>query len=159
MHTAGRIRQVDVRIVLVVTPSVNVRISQICVRRYTAIDIITSQKRNSQLRLMSTEKELIQYINYRLMENERYYYAVATFQRKNGTISVNSVTSSVRGDEENIKFYPLMGIINKVEEHFGDEAVCGSVVIQSIVEISKQDYDAYNERFAKMRKVANEEGN
>lgn len=87
------------------------------------------------------------------MEKERYYYAVATFQRKNGTISVNSVTSSVRGDEEDIKFYPLMGIINKVEEHFGDEAVCGSVVIQSIVEISKQDYEAYNERFAKMNKI------
>ena len=87
------------------------------------------------------------------MEKERYYYAVATFQRKNGTISVNSVTSSVRGDEEDIKLYPLMGIINKVEEHFGDEAVCGSVVIQSIVEISKQDYDAYNERLAKMNKI------
>lgn len=87
------------------------------------------------------------------MEKERYYYAVATFQRKNGTISVNSVTSSVRGDEEDIKFYPLMGIINKVEEHFGDEAVCGSVVIQSIVDISKQDYEAYNERLAKMNKI------
>lgn len=87
------------------------------------------------------------------MEKERYYYAVATFQRKNGTISVNSVTNSVRGDEEDIKFYPLMGIINKVEEHFGDEAVCGSVVIQSIVEISKQDYEAYNERLAKMNKI------
>ena len=87
------------------------------------------------------------------MEKERYYYAVATFQRKNGTISVNSVTSSNRGDEEDIKFYPLMGIINKVEEHFGDEAVCGSVVIQSIVEISKQDYEAYNERLAKMNKI------
>lgn len=87
------------------------------------------------------------------MENERFYYAVATFQRKNGTISVNSVTSCVRGDEEDIKFYPLMGIINKVEEHFGDEAVCGSVVIQSVVEISKQDYEAYNERLARMNKV------
>lgn len=87
------------------------------------------------------------------MEKERYYYAVATFQRKNGTISVNSVTCSVRGDEEDIKFYPLMGIINKVEEHFGDEAVCGSVVIQSIVDISKQDYEAYNERLAKMNKI------
>lgn len=87
------------------------------------------------------------------MEVERYYYAVATFQRKNGTISVNSVTNSVRGDEEDIKFYPIMGIINKVEEHFGDEAVCGSVVIQSIVEISKQDYEAYNERLAKINKI------
>lgn len=79
--------------------------------------------------------------------------------RKDGSISVSSVTNSVSGDEENIKFYPLMGIINKVEKCFGDEAVCGSVVIQSVVEISKQDYEAYNERFTKMRKVANEEEN
>lgn len=93
------------------------------------------------------------------MEVERYYYAVASFMRKDGSISVSSVTNSVSGDEENIKFYPLMGIINKVEERFGDEAVCGSVVIQSVVEISKQDYEAYNERFTKMRKVANEEEN
>lgn len=72
------------------------------------------------------------------MEKERYYYAVATFQRKNGTISVNSVTSSVRGDEEDIKFYPLMGIINKVEEHFGDEAVCGSVVFRVLLRLASR---------------------
>ena len=84
------------------------------------------------------------------MEVERYYYAVASFMRKDGSISVSSVTNSVRGDEENIKFYPLMGVINKVEEHFGDEAVSGTVVVQSVIEISKQDYDAYNERIAKM---------
>lgn len=87
------------------------------------------------------------------MEKERFFYAVATFQRKDGTISVNSVTSCVRGDEEDIKFYPLMGIINKVEERFGDEAVSGTVVVQSVIEISKQDYDAFNERIAKMNKI------
>lgn len=36
--------------------------------RYIATDIITRQKRDIQLRLLSSEKELIQYINYRLME-------------------------------------------------------------------------------------------
>ena len=46
-----------------------------------------------------------------------------------------------------------MGIINKVEERFGDEAVCGTVVVQSVIEISKQDYDAFNERIAKMNKI------
>lgn len=87
------------------------------------------------------------------MEVERYYYAVASFMRKDGSIRVNSVTNSVSGDEENIKFYPLMGIINKVEEHFGDEVVSGTVVVQSVIEISKQDYDAFNERIAKMNKI------
>lgn len=65
MHAAGRIGQVDVMVTLVVAPSVNVRISQICIRRYSAICIITRQKRNIQLRLMSSEKEFIVKI-YRL---------------------------------------------------------------------------------------------
>ncbi len=85
------------------------------------------------------------------MEVERYYYAVASFMRKDGSINVSSVTNNVRGDEENIKFYPLMDVINKVEEHFGDEAVSGTVVVQSVIEISKQDYDAFNERIAKIK--------
>lgn len=76
------------------------------------------------------------------MEVERYYYAVASFMCKNGSISVNSVTCSVRGE----KFYPLMNIITDVEEKFGDDMVSGTVIVQSVIEISKQDYDAYNER-------------
>lgn len=59
MQAAGRIGQVDVMVTLVVAPSVNVRISQIHVRRYTATGIITRRKRNIQLRLLSSEKELI----------------------------------------------------------------------------------------------------
>lgn len=59
MHTAGRIRQVDVRIVLVVTPSRNVRTSLILFGRFTATGIITRQKRNIHVRLLSSEKELI----------------------------------------------------------------------------------------------------
>ena len=58
MHAAGRIGQVDVMVTLVVAPSVNVRTSQICIRRYSAIGIITRQKRNIQLRLLSSKKEL-----------------------------------------------------------------------------------------------------
>lgn len=80
------------------------------------------------------------------MEVERYYYAVASFMCKNGSISVNSVTCSVRGE----KFYPLMNIITDVEEKFGYNLVSGTVIVQSVIEISKQDYDAYNERIAKM---------
>lgn len=84
------------------------------------------------------------------MEVERYYYAVASFMRKNGSISVNSVTCSVRGEKDNTKFYPLMNIITSTEEKFGDDMVSGTVIVQSVIEISKQDYDAYNERIAKM---------
>ena len=63
------------------------------------------------------------------MEVERYYYAVASFMCKNGSISVNSVTCSVREE----KFYPLMNIITDVEEKFKDDMVSGTVVIQSVI--------------------------
>ena len=69
---------------------------------------------------------------------------------KDGKISVNSVTCSVRGERENTKFYPLMNIITSVEEKFGEDMVSGTVIVQSVIEISKQDYDAFNERIAKM---------
>lgn len=86
------------------------------------------------------------------MEVERYYYAVASFMRKDDKISVSSVTCSVREEKKDIKFYPLMEIITDVEEKFGDDMVSGTVIIQSVIEISKQDYDAYNERIAKLHK-------
>lgn len=85
------------------------------------------------------------------MDTERYYYAIASFMRKDEKISVSSVTCSVRGEKEDVKFYPLMNIITDVEEKFGDDMVRGTVVVQSVIEISKQDYDAYNERIAKMK--------
>ena len=72
--------------------------------------------------------------------------------RKDDKISVSAVTCSVKGEEKDIKFYPLMEIITDVEEKFGDDMVSGTVIIQSVIEISKQDYDAYNERIAKLHK-------
>ena len=58
----------------------------------------------------------------------------------------------LKGEEKDIKFYPLMNIITDVEEKFKDDMVSGTVVVQSVIEISKQDYDAYNVRIAKMNK-------
>lgn len=84
------------------------------------------------------------------MMKERYYYTVAAFLRKDGKMTYTSVTSSVKGEEENIMFYPLMNIITGVEERFKDDMVCGTVLVQSVMEISKQDYDAFNEHIAKM---------
>ena len=86
------------------------------------------------------------------MEIERYYYAVAAFQCKDGKITYASVVCSVRGEEKDIKFYPLMNIIADVEEKFKEVMVSGTTIIQSVMEISKQDYDAYNVRIAKMNK-------
>lgn len=88
------------------------------------------------------------------MEVERYYYAVASFMRKDDKIGVTSVTCSVKGEEKDIKFYPLMNIITSTEEKFKDDMVSGTVIFQSVIEISKQDYDAYKERIDKLRKIA-----
>ena len=88
------------------------------------------------------------------MEVERYYYAVASFMRKDDKISVTSVTCSVKGEEKDIKFYPLMNIITSTEEKFKDDMVSGTVIVPSVIEISKQDYDAYKERIDKLRKIA-----
>lgn len=88
------------------------------------------------------------------MEVERYYYAVASFMRKDDKISVSSVTCSVKGEKEDTKFYPLMNIITSTEEKYKDDMVSGTVVVQSVIEISKQDYDAFNERIAKIHKKA-----
>lgn len=85
------------------------------------------------------------------MEVERYYYAVASFMRKDDKISVSSVTCSVKGEEKDIKFYPLMNIITSTEEKFKDDMVSGTVVVQSVIEISKQDYDAYDKRIVQTR--------
>ena len=74
--------------------------------------------------------------------------------RKDDKISVSAVTCSVKGEEKDIKFYPLMNIIREVEEKFKNDMVSGTVIIQSVIEISKQDYDAYNERIAKINKKA-----
>lgn len=84
------------------------------------------------------------------MIKERYYYAVAAFLRKDGKLTYTSVTSSVKGEEEDIKFYPIMNLITDVEERFKDDMVCDTVLVQSVMEISKQDYDAFKERIAKM---------
>lgn len=86
------------------------------------------------------------------MMKERYYYAVAAFLRKDGKLSYTSVTSSVKGEEKDIKFYPIMDLITDVDERFKDDMVSGTTLIHSVTEISKEDYEAYNERIAKINK-------
>lgn len=46
-----------------------------------------------------------------------------------------------------------MNIITSTEEKFKDDMVSGTVIVQSVIEISKQDYDAYKERIDKLHKI------
>ena len=72
--------------------------------------------------------------------------------RKDGKLTYTSFTSSVKGEEEDIKFYPIMDLITDVEEKLKDDMVSGTTLIHSVTEISKEDYEAYNERIAKINK-------
>ena len=45
-----------------------------------------------------------------------------------------------------------MNLITDVEEKFKDDMVSGTTLIHSVTEISKEDYEAYNERIAKINK-------
>lgn len=70
--------------------------------------------------------------------------------RKDGKLTYTAVTSSVKGEEKDIVFYPIMNLITDVEEKFKDDMVSGTTLIHSVIEISKEDYDAYNDRIAKI---------
>lgn len=43
-----------------------------------------------------------------------------------------------------------MSLITDVEERFKDDMVCGTTIIHSVIEINKEDYDAYNDRITKI---------
>lgn len=45
-----------------------------------------------------------------------------------------------------------MDLITDVEEKFEDDMVSGTTIIHGVTEISKEDYEAYNERIAKINK-------
>lgn len=84
------------------------------------------------------------------MEKERFFYAVVSFMRKDNVRVVTTVTTDIKGDEDYTKFYPLMSVINGLGDRYKEEAIPGTVMVECIIEISKQDYDAYNERIAKI---------
>ena len=77
------------------------------------------------------------------MIRERYYYAVVAFLRKDGKLAYTSVTNSVKGEEEDIKFYPLMNLITDVEERFKDDMVCGTTIIHGVTEQTAIDEAPY----------------
>ena len=80
---------------------------------------------------------------------ERYYYAVASFMNKDGKITVTSV--DVRSFGYDPEFFPLMGAIKRVEEEFKDTAIFNTIVVKSVVEITKWDYEAFRERLRKLK--------
>ena len=88
------------------------------------------------------------------MKKERFYYAVASFMDKDGKITVTSV--AVRSSEEDSEFYPLMATIKRVEETFPDTAIFGTIVVNSTMEISKEDYDAFQEHMNKLKEEEKE---
>ena len=83
------------------------------------------------------------------MKKERYYYAIATFMNKDGNMTVTSVY--VHSTEDDPELFPLMEAIKRVEEEFSDTAIFDSIVVNSVIEITKEDYYAYQERLRKLK--------
>lgn len=88
------------------------------------------------------------------MKKERFYYAVASFMNKSGTMTTTTITACV--SEENTELFPLMEIIKHVEKTFADTAIRKTITIHSMAEISKEDYKAFSERWKKMNEEEKE---
>ena len=82
------------------------------------------------------------------MKKERFYYAVASFMNKNGTMTNTTITTCAT--DGNTELFPLMEIIKHVENVFADTAIRKTITIHSMAEISKEDYKASSERWKKL---------
>ncbi len=82
------------------------------------------------------------------MKKERFYYAVASFMNKSGTMTNTTITAC--SSEGSSELFPLMEIIKHVEKTFADTAIRKTITIHSMTEISKEDYNAFSERWKKL---------
>lgn len=89
------------------------------------------------------------------MKKKRFYYAVASFKRKNGTRTLTSVCSCFEGteDDDELKFYPIFKTIKCVENYFKDtDIIPSTIIIENVTEISEKDYNAIEEYSAALKK-------
>lgn len=89
------------------------------------------------------------------MGKKRFYYAVASFMRKNGTRTMTSVHSCFEGteDEDELKFYPIFKTIKCVENYFKDtDIIPSTIIIENVTEISEKDNNAIQEYSAALKK-------
>lgn len=77
------------------------------------------------------------------MKKNRYFYGVASFMRKDATNTLAKVDFTVMMDNGSALF-PLMKAIKTISEGYSKIAELSTIQFDNYVEISKEDYDAYN---------------
>lgn len=80
------------------------------------------------------------------MKKERFYYVGVSFMRKDYD-RVRSKCSVTVMNDSNSALFPLMETIKQVGEKYSDIANLATLRIDNCIEISKEDYEAFNKRF------------
>lgn len=87
------------------------------------------------------------------MKKKRFYYAIVSFMQKDNptTCAKYGMTTMVEGKEteDELKFYPLMKCLKGAEERFKDIAIAGTIMLESVIEISEKDYNDFCKTYVK----------
>ena len=78
------------------------------------------------------------------MKKNRYFYVVASFMRKDKENTQTKVDFTVKKDD-GTSLFPLMEAVKATIEAYADKAIPRTIQFDTYFEISKADYDAYNE--------------
>lgn len=74
---------------------------------------------------------------------KRYFYVVASFMRKDIAKTQNKVDLTIM-KEDGSALFPLMEAIKVVSEGYSEIADPATIQFDNYLEISKEDYEAYN---------------
>lgn len=84
------------------------------------------------------------------MKRKYYYFKVSYMSKvQKGALIRSGATAS--GDT---KLFPLMSAIEHSANYLKNIAIPESIMIDSPIEISKEDYEAYNKLYASQREVS-----
>lgn len=83
------------------------------------------------------------------MKKKRFYYAVVSFMRNDNDRVWSKGSVTVMNDSDSALF-PLMETIKQVGEVYSDIANLATLQIDNCIEISREDYNTFNERWKKL---------
>ena len=74
---------------------------------------------------------------------KRYFYVVASFMRKDKANTLSKVEFTFMKDDGS-ELFPLMEAIKVISEGYSEIADPATIQFDNCIEISKEDYDAFN---------------
>lgn len=74
------------------------------------------------------------------------YYAILSCNTmsKDGTVCLSKIELTVKSDE-GMEFFPVTETLRYAEEKFKDECIDGRMQVCNAIEISEEEYNAFNE--------------